>query len=312
MTLVKILCIRIDYKFKTKTPNVLRKIKLTNTVISVATFWKINSDIPSRFWLYFHPKMPYTVVFGLIFSLILYIHCFSFQRVTQSHVLSYLNKLCKRKATGLDSVSARLLRECPDLISGSLALIFNQSIDTGIFPDEWKNARITPLFKKAGSRSDPSNYRPISIIPVVAKVFERIIYDQLYHYLNENNLLSRHQSGFRSLHSTVVHIDENLTWECHINELSKKIASGISAIKRIRYSVPYKTLLSIYNSLVQPHLDYCSSVWGSCSKSLSQKLQKLQNRAARVITFSNYDRNTDELLRMVNWVKLDRKSIINQ
>jgi len=72
-----------------------------------------------------------------------------------------------------------------------------------------------------------------------------------------------------------VHIDENLTWECHINELSKKIASGIRAIKRIRYSVPYKTLLSIYNSLVQSHLNYCSSVWGSCSKSLSQKLQKL-------------------------------------
>ena len=109
-----------------------------------------------------------------------------------------------------------------------------------------------------------------------------------------------------------VHIDENLTWECHINQLSKKIASGISAIKRIRYSVPYKTLLSICNSLVQPHLDYYSSVWGSCSKSLSQKLQKLQNRAAHVIKFSNYDRSTDELLRMVNWVKLDRQRLVNK
>ena len=67
-----------------------------------------------------------------------------------------------------------------------------------------------------------------------------------------------------------VHIGENLTWECHVNELSKKIAS-------IRHTVPYKTQK---RSLVQPHLDYCSSVWGSCSKSLSQKLQKLQNRAA--------------------------------
>ena len=109
-----------------------------------------------------------------------------------------------------------------------------------------------------------------------------------------------------------VHIDENLTWECHVNELSKKIASGISAIKRIRHTVPYKTLLSIYNSLVQPHFDYCSSVWGSCSKNLSQKLQKLQNRAARVITFSNYDRSTNELLRMVNWVKLDRQRLVDK
>ena len=82
--------------------------------------------------------------------------CFSFQRVTQLHVLFQLNKFCKKKATGLDSVSARLLRECPDLISESPALIFNQLIDTGIFPDEWKSARIPPLFKKAGSKSDPS------------------------------------------------------------------------------------------------------------------------------------------------------------
>ena len=109
-----------------------------------------------------------------------------------------------------------------------------------------------------------------------------------------------------------VHIDENRTWECHINELSKKVASGISAIKRVRYSVPYKTLLSIYNSLVQPYLDYCSSVWGSCCLSLSQKLQQLQNRAARVITFSNYDQSTDELFRMVNWVKLDRQRPVDK
>ena len=61
----------------------------------------------------------------------------------------------------------------------------------------------------------------------------------------------------------------------------------------------------------QPHLDYCSSVWGFYSKSLSRKLKKLQNRAARVITFSNYDHSTDELLRMVIWVKLDRQRLVD-
>ena len=74
--------------------------------------------------------------------------CFSCRRVTRLHVLSQLNKLGKRKAAGLDSVPARLLRKCADLISGSLAMIFNQSIDTGIFPAEWKGARITPLLRK--------------------------------------------------------------------------------------------------------------------------------------------------------------------
>ena len=74
---------------------------------------------------------------------------------------------------------------------------------TGIFPDEWKSARVTPLYKNSGKRNDPTNYRPTSVIPVVAKVFERVVYDQLYHYLTENRILSPYQSGFRSLHSTV-------------------------------------------------------------------------------------------------------------
>ena len=123
-----------------------------------------------------------------------------------------------RKATVLDTVSARLLRECFDLISDSLALIFNRSIETSIFPDEWKSARITPLYKKCGNRSDPSNYRPISIIPVVAKVFERIVYDQLYRYLTENKLLCCYQSGFRTLHSTVTALIEATdSWSLNVD-----------------------------------------------------------------------------------------------
>ena len=65
-----------------------------------------------------------------------------------------------------------------------------------------KCAKVIPLFKE-GNHSDLNNYRPISIVPIVAKVFERIIYDQVYGYLTENNLISSQQSGFRSLHSTV-------------------------------------------------------------------------------------------------------------
>ena len=116
------------------------------------------------------------------------------------------------------TVSARLLRECFDLISDSLALIFNRSIETSIFPDEWKSARITPLYKKCGTRSDPSNYRPISIIPVVAKVFERIVYDQVYRYLTENKLLCCYQSGFRTLHSTVTALIEATdSWSLNVD-----------------------------------------------------------------------------------------------
>ena len=115
---------------------------------------------------------------------------FAFEETTCAHIFSLLSKLCKSKATGLDNISAKLLRECPDLIAESLTYIFNQSLLTGIFPDEWKSARVTPLYKNSGKRNDPTNYRPISVIPVVAKVFERVVYDQLYYYLTVKTVFS--------------------------------------------------------------------------------------------------------------------------
>jgi len=79
----------------------------------------------------------------------------------------------------------------------------------------WK---VIPLFKQ-GERSDLNNYRPISIVPVVAKVFERNIYDQLYSYLTENNLISSCQSGFRSLHSTITALLEATdNWAYNIDQ----------------------------------------------------------------------------------------------
>ena len=111
-------------------------------------------------------------------------------------MFSLLAKLSKSKATGLDKISVRLnLRKCPDLISDSLSIIFNRSIITGIFPDDWKCSKVIPLFKK-GKRTNLDNYRPISIIPIVSKVVERIAYDQVIVYLTDNKLLSTCQSGF--------------------------------------------------------------------------------------------------------------------
>ena len=84
----------------------------------------------------------------------------------------------------------------------SISKIFNCSLTTGVFPDYWKSAKVTPLFKQENS-SDMNNYRPISVISAVAKVFERIIFDQIYACLSEHDILSKSQSGFRSIHSTV-------------------------------------------------------------------------------------------------------------
>ena len=82
-------------------------------------------------------------------------------------------------------------------------------------------------------------------------------------------------------------IDDNLTWRSHIDKLTKKTASGIGALH------------SIYQALVQPHFNYCNIVWGNCGTTLQDKLQKLQNRAARVLTYSNYDADVNNLFELL-------------
>ena len=69
-------------------------------------------------------------------------------------------------------------------------------IETGTFPDQWKEANVTPVHKK-NDKQIISNYRPISLLPILAKIFERIIFKNLYNYLTDNKLLTKNQSGFR-------------------------------------------------------------------------------------------------------------------
>ena len=87
---------------------------------------------------------------------------FQLKETDSSTVSILLSKLSKSKATGLDKVSCRLLRECSDLIAESLSLIFNRSIIMGIFPNEWKCAKVVPIHKQ-GKRNCVDNYRPISL-----------------------------------------------------------------------------------------------------------------------------------------------------
>ena len=113
-----------------------------------------------------------------------------------------LKSLANRKATGLDKISAKLLKLVAPAIVDSLCRIFKQAVETGVFPSEWNNAKVLPHFEKY-AKFDPNNYRPISNLPVIARVYEKIIYNQFYEYLSQNKMLAKHQSGFRSLHSTV-------------------------------------------------------------------------------------------------------------
>ena len=86
-----------------------------------------------------------------------------------------------------------------------------------------------------------------------------------------------------------IYLDERLAFHAQIEDLCKKICSGIGVLRRIKSLVPKECLLKLYKSLTQPYFDYCSPLWDTCDKTLKDSLQTLQNRAARVIYGGNYD-----------------------
>ena len=125
----------------------------------------------------------------------------AFKPVIVSHVYCLLLGLSSNKATGIDKISCKIIELAAPVISDSLTLIFNQCMTLSCFPDEWKTAKVVPLYKN-GQRNIPGNYRPISILPAISKIMERILYNQLYSYLTKFELLSDSQYGFRKFHST--------------------------------------------------------------------------------------------------------------
>ena len=128
-------------------------------------------------------------------------HRFHFSVNNESDVLTTINKLKNKNSSGVDEISNKLLKAIGTELSKPLTIIVNQCLLTGIFPSLLKIAKAKPLFKR-GDVSQLNNYRPISFLPTISKVFERIIYSQLYAYFNENNLLTEQQYGFRAQHST--------------------------------------------------------------------------------------------------------------
>lgn len=420
--------------------------------------------------------------------------CFRFSQIDVVSVALTLKNLKASKATGLDKIPAKILKLSSDIIAPSLTAIFNLSLVTGIFVHDWKFARVSPIFK-SDDRRKRENYRPISILPIISKVFEKEVFRQVYTYLTKNSLLSNFQSGFRPKHSTLsaliqmcdewlesmdngkltgvifldirkafdsinhgvllkkmndcfgisdmelrwfgsylsdrtqqcfvngqmsspkqiicgvpqgsimgpllfllyindmpdclkstipclyaddtqifssshdsvelianlnsdltnvhnwlaknklqihpaksklmfigssyslnnklcdhpvlvnnvpipriktqkclgVDIDENLSWEKHVETICKKAGAGIGVIRRIKPFVPHDILQSIYKALVQPYFDYCSPLWDTCGKLLKDKLQKFQSRAARVITGASYEVRSADVLEALSW-----------
>ncbi len=125
---------------------------------------------------------------------------FSIPDMDSQFICSELQHMKVNKATGLDGINAKVLRIAAPVIAEPLRYIYNLSIRSGIFPDIWKKARVTPIHKSKDI-TDRGNYRPVSILPLLSKLIERHIHNCFYKYLMDLRILIQSQSGFRKLHS---------------------------------------------------------------------------------------------------------------
>ena len=422
---------------------------------------------------------------------------FSFSAIMTDKLSSTLNKMKTSHGSGHDGIASFYLKIALPVVGGSLCDLFNKSLFAGKFPEDWKIARIAPIFK-SGAKDDRSNYRPISVLPFISRLFEKLIFNQFYEYLDANKSLYEHQSGFRLLHSVAtalmastndwylnidnrkytglifidlkkafdtvdheilleklkmygvtdlehdwftsyldnrkqfcringsssdvkgincgvpqgsclgpllfliyindlpfslqkshvsmyaddttislssksigdlqndlnldllklqdwlhanklslnvvktqsliigsgpnirkiesqpdaqpsfsigdqeiemianakylgVQVDSQLNWDKHVDTIKTKANRALGLIKYSKKYLPSDVLNKMYRGIVEPHLSYCSSVWGCCSNSKINVLQKIQNRAARIVTNSPYDASAAPLIQNLGW-----------
>ena len=126
---------------------------------------------------------------------------FVLHQVTENQVERVIRSLPSNKAPGMDKISSRILKDSLPSTLTTITHIVNNSFVTNTFARAWKTAEVTPILK-CGNPDVPNNYRPISLLPIVSKVTERLVHGQLMEHLIRNNKLAAHQSGNRKLHST--------------------------------------------------------------------------------------------------------------
>ena len=116
-------------------------------------------------------------------------------------ILKLLKQLNPVKSAGIDNLTGKFLKEGAPVLASPITDLVNLSISLSLFLDDCKIAKLKPLYKKE-AKTKPKNYRPISVLPLLSKIIERIIHNQTQEFLDKNNILYKYQSGFRKHHST--------------------------------------------------------------------------------------------------------------
>ena len=190
--------------------------------------------------------------------------------IIEGIVYDFVKDIDIHKSSGFNELSSVCLRDALLVLIAQLSYIFKQSLKTSKFPDKWKVATIVPIFK-GGNKEEVSNYRPVSLLPVTGKIFEKILHYQLVNFLDDNNFLSDRQNGFRKDRSTLGSI-VNFTSDIFeaINDKKYTLATFID-LKKAFDTVNHKILLEKL---------YLSGIKGSTLNLLSDYLN---NRIQKTI-----------------------------
>ena len=137
--------------------------------------------------------------------------CLSTVRFSENDILKVIRKLDPSKAHDHDKISIRMLKLSDKVICKPLHMIFTSCLEIGVFPIHWKKANVVPIHKKERKQL-AKNYRPVSPLPICGKIFERLIYNEVYPYLIDNNLISSHQWGFKGGDSHINQLPSITHW----------------------------------------------------------------------------------------------------
>ena len=126
---------------------------------------------------------------------------FCLNNTSEEKVLKIMTNIESPKADWVDRISGRFLKDGANILAKPISALCNLSIPQEVFPNACKVAKLKLIFRK-GKKIDPSNYRPISLLPSASKIIERVIHDQKNAFLSDEDILYNYQSGFRGNHST--------------------------------------------------------------------------------------------------------------
>ena len=190
--------------------------------------------------------------------------------ITRNEIKTRLEKINVNKSCGPDNIHPLLLQRTADITCVPLELIFNKALRYGECPDDWRSANVTPIHKK-GDRTDPNNYRPVSLTSQVCKLMESIVRRHLVEHLSENNILRDEQHGFREGRSCLTNLLETME---HWTEI---IDEGDSI------DVAYLDFRKAFDLVSHRHLIYKMSKYGITGQVLKWIEAFLNQRTQRVV-----------------------------